>query len=57
MDELEPIKARHSVRAYLDVPLEGEKAKILSNLIVSINREANLHIQLTIDEPKAFDCF
>lgn len=57
MDELELIKARHSVRAYLDVPLEGEKVEILSNLIASINRETNLRIQLILDEPKAFDCF
>lgn len=57
MHELELIKVRHSVRAYLDTPLEGENVGIFSNLIASINRETNLHIQLITNEPKSFNCF
>lgn len=50
----EAIKTRHSVRQYLDKPIEAEKIKQLQALIEKSNREAGLHIQLVTDEPNAF---
>lgn len=48
---------RHSVRAYLDRPIEAETRKQLVALLEACNREGDLHMQLITDEPKAFDCF
>ena len=50
----EAILARHSVRQYLDKPIEAEKIAQLQALIDQSNRKAGLHIQLVTDEPKAF---
>ena len=50
----EAIRARHSVRQYLDKPVEAEKIAQLSALIEEWNREGGLHMQLVTDEPKAF---
>lgn len=50
----EAIKARHSVRQYLDKPIEAEKIAQLQELINKCNLEGGLHIQLVTEEPKAF---
>ena len=50
----EAIKARHSVRAYKDLPLSEEIIKVLEDEIVRLNHEGQLHIQLICNEPKAF---
>ena len=50
----EAIKIRHSVRQYLDKPIEAEKINQLQTLIDESNREAGLHMQLVTNEPKAF---
>ena len=50
----EAIIARHSVRQYIDKPIEAEKIQQLQDLINECNREGNLHIQLVTDEPNAF---
>ena len=50
----EAIRARHSVRKYMDKPVEAAKAAELQAAIDRINREAGLNIQLVLDEPKAF---
>lgn len=50
----EAIRARHSVRQYLDKPIEAEKIEQLQKLIDECNREGGLHIQLVTEEPKAF---
>ena len=57
MELMEAVRARHSVRSYLDKPVEQEKLDILRRLIDEINREQGLHIQLVTDEPKAFSSF
>lgn len=57
MDLLEAISARHSVRSYLDKPIEGETLEKLNAVIEECNRESGLNIQLVLNEPKAFDCF
>ncbi|MBQ6771158.1 MAG: nitroreductase [Bacteroidales bacterium] len=50
----EAISARHSVRQYLEKPIETEKITQLQALIDECNREDGLHLQLVISEPKAF---
>ena len=50
----EAIEARHSVRAYKDLPLSEEIVKLLEDEIVKLNNEGQLHIQLICNEPKAF---
>ncbi len=50
----EAIEARHSVRAYLEQPLTGEIVKLLEGKIDELNSESGLHIQLILNESKAF---
>lgn len=50
----EAIVARHSVRQYIDKPIEAEKIQQLQDLIEKCNREGGLHIQLVTNEPNAF---
>ena len=48
------MEARHSVRAYKNQPLAEDVVKVLEEQIAILNREGNLHIQLILNEPKAF---
>jgi len=48
------MRARHSVRQYLEKPIEEEKLKQLQTLIDECNQKGKLHIQLVTNEPKAF---
>lgn len=57
MEFLAAIEQRHAVRAYLNKPIEKEKADALRLLIEECNRKGDLHIQLVLNEPKAFDSF
>ena len=50
----EAMEARHSVRAYKNQPLAEDVVKVLEEHIAILNREGNLHIQLILNEPKAF---
>ena len=50
----EAILVRHSVRQYMDKPIEEEKIAQLQALIDQSNNEAGLHMQLVTNEPKAF---
>ena len=54
MTLLEAIEARHSVRAYKNQPLSEDIVKVLEEEIAKLNREGRLHIQLILNEPKAF---
>ena len=54
MTESEAIKARHSVRKYLEKPIEAGKVSELKAMVDSVNAESGLNIQLVLDEPKAF---
>ncbi|MCM1079297.1 MAG: nitroreductase [Bacteroidales bacterium] len=54
MTILEAIHARRSVRKYIDKPIEDNLITLLKEMVAKVNREGNLHIQLIIDEPKAF---
>lgn len=57
MDLLQAIKERHSVRQYLNKPIETDKVNKLKDFIDNCNKDGNLHFQLVIDEPKAFGGF
>ena len=50
----EAIEARHSVRAYKNQSLAEDVVKVLEEQIAILNREGKLHIQLILNEPKAF---
>jgi len=54
MELIEAIKARHSVRKYLDKPIEPAQVATLRTAIERINAENGLNIQLVLDEPKSF---
>lgn len=57
MDVLQAMKERHSVRSYTNRPVEGRIKDDLSSYINDCNRDGQLHIQLVLDEPHAFDGF
>lgn len=57
MNKIEAINYRHSVRQYLEKPIDDETIKELKKEIDLCNQESGLHIQLVLNEPKAFDCF
>ena len=50
----EAIQARHSVRAYKNEPLADDVVKALEEQIAVLNSEGKLHMQLILNEPKAF---
>lgn len=50
----EAIVARHSVRQYMEKPIEAEKIEELKALIEECNREGGTHLQLVTEEPNAF---
>ena len=54
MTLLEAIKERHSVRKYIDKPIEDEKVAALQEAIARINEQTGLNIQLVVEEPRAF---
>lgn len=54
MNLLEAIQARHSVRAYKEQPLSRDVAEVLEQKITELNRVGQLHMQLIMNEPKAF---
>lgn len=56
MDIMQAMRERHSVRSYLERPLDEVVKSTLLEEISRINQESGLHIQLVADEPKAFDC-
>ena len=49
------MRARHSVRNYVNRPIEEEKLAALREAIDEVNREALLHVQLFTEEPEAFN--
>ena len=55
MDTLTAIKNRHSVRRYTDKAIDNEILSELRAEIDACNKESGFHIQLVINEPKAFD--
>ena len=57
MNLTEAMKERHSVRQYIERPLEQSIVSALQDEIRTCNQESGLHIQLVLDEPKAFEGF
>lgn len=57
MDMMQAVRERHSVRSYIDRPIEQEKLEALRALIDECNADAALNIQLVTDEPRAFSGF
>ncbi len=55
MNMLEIMGARHSVRQYLDRPIQPEHRKVLDSYSEELNRESGLHIQIIYDEPECFN--
>lgn len=55
MNSLDVMKARHSVRSYLDKPIEKEKRAELESLLKKCNEESGLNMQIIYNEPKCFD--
>lgn len=54
MTLLEAIKSRHSVRRYVEKPIDVELVNVLHAKVDKLNEEYDLHIQLITNEPKAF---
>lgn len=54
MELKEAIALRHSVRSYLSEPLEAHVVEALQAEIDRCNAEGGLHLQLVLNEPKAF---
>lgn len=57
MTELEALQSRHSVRKYQDKPLEESAVIALQEEIAKLNKEGGLHMQLVLNESKAFKSF
>ena len=55
MKLLTAIKKRHSVRQYKKIPIEPELVEKLQAEINACNEEGELHFQLILNEPKAFE--
>ena len=54
MEIREAIRARHSVRKYLDMPITGEMKEKLETFIRECNEESGLHIQLVLNDAECF---
>lgn len=54
MEIMEIIRARHSVRQYLDRKIETEKRTELDELCAALNEESGLNMQIVYDDPKCF---
>lgn len=57
MTELEALRNRHSIRKYEDRPLDASALDALRTEIAKLNEEGGLHIQLVLNESKAFKGF
>ena len=57
MDILQAMEERHSVRSYTGQDIEEAIADQLQALTDECNAESGLHIQLVLNEPKAYDGF
>ena len=55
MTDLEAIRTRHSVRAYLEKPIPAELRAELDGFVAKLNAESGLHIRIIYDDPAGFD--
>lgn len=56
MTVIEAMQCRHSVRQYQDKAVAEDAVFALRQETERCNQEGGLHIQLVLNEPKAFDC-
>ena len=54
-DAMELMKARHSVRQYLDRQIPAELRESLDAYAEELNRDSGLHMQIIYDEPSCFN--
>ena len=54
-DIMEIMKDRHSVRKYIDRPIERELREQLNSYAEELNRKGNLNIQIIYGEPECFN--
>lgn len=54
MTIMEAIRLRHSVRGYIEKPIEGETLEQLQAEVDACAREGALHMKLCLEEPEAF---
>ena len=54
METIDLMRSRHSVRQYLNKPIEKEKKEILNNTANFINQKTGLNIKMFYDEPSVF---
>lgn len=52
---MELMKARHSVRQYLDKPIPEDIRRQLDEYTAQLNRHGNLNMQIIYDEPECFN--
>ena len=52
---MEAIEARHSVRAYKDIPIEQGIRNQLNAFVDECNKESGLNITIQYDDPEGFD--
>lgn len=57
MNIIEAIHTRHSVRTYIDRPLDDDIVARLRALIADYNAASGLNMQLVTGDPDTFDCF
>lgn len=57
MTIMDTIRARHSVREYLDRPLEGEALAGLERAVAEAREASGLNVQLVRDNPEVFKIF
>ena len=55
MTIMEAIDARHSVRAYKDIPIGQDIRGKLDEFVSRCNEESGLHITVRYDDPEGFD--
>lgn len=55
MTDFELMQSRHSVRSYLDKPIEEDKISLIKEKVKAINTESGLNIQVFFNEPKCFN--
>lgn len=55
MDIMEAMQARHSVRQYLDKPIDADIREKLDAYVDACNQEGDLNMQAIYDEPSCFN--
>ncbi len=55
MNNVEAIKARHSVRSYKEAKIEPEKVALIKEKINELNKQGNLHLQFIEDAGKTYN--